>query len=116
MFLDWPLDASIASILGQIGLLFMGQGLSFATLQSGRTADPNVAITAFERTIRRLYRGAIRFASLYADRSLPCLAIRTRSRPMPAGALIRGDQTNTPGKAAPRFRARRQSVRRQLTP
>ena len=52
-------------------LLLLGRLLSFLTLRSAETADPNLAITPLERGLRRVYRLVINLAGIYYYICLP---------------------------------------------
>jgi tetratricopeptide (TPR) repeat protein len=66
---------AVGWVVGLFLLFVFGKGLSFATLRSARTVDPNAAITSRDRALRRIYRFVINLAGLYYYVSLPFIAL-----------------------------------------
>ncbi len=66
---------AVGWVAGLFLLFVFGKGLSFATLRSARTADPNAAITSRDRALRRIYRFVINLAGVYYYISLPFIAL-----------------------------------------
>jgi tetratricopeptide (TPR) repeat protein len=63
---------SVVAVAGGLALLFvLGRILSFLTLRSAETADPNLAITPLQRSLRRIYRLVINLAGFYYYICLP---------------------------------------------
>jgi tetratricopeptide (TPR) repeat protein len=72
----WLAAYSTAAVAGGlVVLLVLGRTLSFLTLRSAERADPNRAITPFQRGLRRIYRLVINLAGLYYYVCLPFVIV-----------------------------------------
>jgi tetratricopeptide (TPR) repeat protein len=72
----WYATYSVGAVTGGLVVLFLlGRLLSFLTLHSAETADPNLAITPLQRGLRSVYRLVINLAGLYYYICLPFVIV-----------------------------------------